>query len=420
MKKNILLNILLVILFILMNDKLNAQTSWPSVSWTSAVNITPVISSSGIAELSGLYWNDELKRLYAVENKGSMRVLQMNASGSAFSLIGNISNLDSPEGITQVNNLATEFFTINEATYEIRKYSHDSKFGNCKLMNSWDLLSSPSPMTDTDNDGPEGIAFVPDSYLREKSFLSSVTGKTYTSVKGMGGLMFIAHQKNGYVWVFDVNPLVSNDFAYVGKYKTNRKESCDINFNRSTGLLYILHNIDDNYLEVSDLSTTLVSKEYKFNIINEYLIPNPSDNTNVEGFAISNGCSDSTNVNAWLCRDIDTDESSSLQKDCLRWFRPFSVNGSCRINTGTDDLSAIVNDFEIFPIPVQNYLNINSRLQGKELNISIYDMTGRILIQHSFNDTTVNLNVSGISKGIYLLIISDETGILHQQKIMKL
>jgi len=77
-------------------------------------------------------------------------------------------------------------------------------------------------------------------------------------------LIFIAHQDGGYVWVFDVNPAVTNDFAYVGKYKTNETESCDAAFDRSTGLLYILHNTGDNYLEVTDMTTTLVSGEYKF------------------------------------------------------------------------------------------------------------------------------------------------------------
>ena len=44
----------------------------------------------------------------------------------------------------------------------------------------------------------------------------------------MCGLVFIAHQNGGYLWVFDVNPNVTDDFAFVGKYKTNRNESCDL------------------------------------------------------------------------------------------------------------------------------------------------------------------------------------------------
>ncbi|MEI2422326.1 hypothetical protein V6O07_18745, partial [Arthrospira platensis SPKY2] len=98
--------------------------------------------------------------------------------------------------------------------------------------------------------GPEGISFVPDNWLQTSGFVSSQTGQPYTSTKGMGGLMFIAHQDGGFVWVFDINPNQTNDFLYVGKYKTSRTESCGLSFDSSTGMLYILHNVGDNFLEV--------------------------------------------------------------------------------------------------------------------------------------------------------------------------
>jgi hypothetical protein len=185
-------------------------------------------------------------------------------------------------------------------------------------------------MTNTGNTGPEGIAFVPDSFLIAAGFISQATGNPYTSVKGMGGLIFIAHQNQGYIWVFDVNPNVSNDFAYVGKYKTNRTESCDLAFDRTTGLLYILHNISSNYLEVTNLSTvSQTGNERKFTTNYEYTISNPAGNVNIEGFAITSKCNDSMNVSAWLARDVESNESSSYLQDCVRWFNPFNAPGSC-------------------------------------------------------------------------------------------
>ena len=175
----------------------------------------------------------------------------------------------------------------------------------------------------------EGIVFVPDKYLAAVGFVSSETDEVYTSKKGMGGLIFIAHQKKGLIWVFDVNPDKDGDYAFVGKYKTNRDESCDLAFDRSTGLLYILHNTHGNSLEVTDLSTRSGTKRRKFVMKNEYRIPNPDRNINIEGFAITPKFADVTHVSVWLCRDVDKKEKHSLRKDCLRWFTPFDAEGTC-------------------------------------------------------------------------------------------
>jgi hypothetical protein len=316
---------------LLYSNKVTSQTAWPSQSWSSAVNLTSILNPSGITELSGLFWNDVTKRLYTISNIGQLKVLQYNSGTNNFSLIAANSVSGGPEGITQVNLNANEFYDIDENNYLIRKYTHPSDFSTLTLAKSWNILAAPSPMTNTGNTGPEGITFIPDSFLSAIGFISQSTGSLYTSVKGMGGLIFIAHQDQGYIWVFDLNPNVSNDFAYVGKYQTNKTESCDLAFDQTTGLLYILHNISGNSLEATNLTTTTVSGSIKkFVTKAEYAISNPSGtNVNIEGFAISRRCPDSTNMSAWLCRDVSGSEALSYQQDCLRWFKPFTAPGSC-------------------------------------------------------------------------------------------
>jgi Dockerin type I domain len=315
-----------------------AQSPWPSENWSSAVNLTSVMSASGVTELSSLFWNSTTNRLYVSHGDGRLRVLQLNTVSNTFSQIANISYTGGPEGITQVNLNANEFYTIDEDNYQIRKYTHNPNFSptGVTLSRTWNITASPSTMTNTGNVGPEGIAFVPDSFLLAIGFVSQHTGLPYTtSVKGMGGLMFIAHQRLGEIWVFDINPNVTNDFAFVGKYKTNNNESCDLAFERTTGLLYILHNAGTNSLEVTDLVTTSVSGgNRKFNVKNEYHLASPLDtNKNVEGFAITPKCNDSTNVSVWLCRDVESVEPSAYRQDCLRWYNPFTAPGSCANTT---------------------------------------------------------------------------------------
>jgi hypothetical protein len=307
-----------------------AQTAWPSESWSSAVNLTSVMDPAGLTELSGLFWNYTTNRLYVSHGDGRLRVLQLNTNTNSFSQIADLIYPGGPEGITQVNLAANEFYTVDEDNYQIRKYTHAANFSSLTMTNSWNLLAAPSTMTNTGNTGPEGIAFIPDSFLTAAGFISQQTGNLYTSLKGMGGLIFIAHQNMGYIWVFDVNANVSNDFLFVGKYKSNKTESCDLAFDQSTGLLYIQHNIGGNTIEVTNLTTvSLPAGERKFTVLNEYFVANPSGNINVEGLAISPKCSDSSNVSLWLCRDVESTESSSYKKDCLRWFNPFASPGSC-------------------------------------------------------------------------------------------
>ena len=314
--------------------ELSAQSAWPSESWSAAANLTSVMSTSGVTELSSLFWNSTTNRLYVSHGDGKLRVLQLNIANNTFSQIANITYAGGPEGITQVNLSANEFYTIDEDNYQIRKYTHNANFSptGVTLSKSWNITAAPSTMTNTGNVGPEGIAFVPDSFLLAIGFISQATGLAYTaSVKGMGGLIFVAHQRLGEIWVFDINPNVSNDFAFVGKYKTNNNESCDLAFERTTGLLYILHNAGPNSIEATDLITTSVTGgNRKFNVKSEYFLATPLDtNKNVEGFAITPKCNDSTNVSVWLCRDVESVEPTAYKQDCLRWFNPFTSPGSC-------------------------------------------------------------------------------------------
>ena len=260
-------------------------------------------------------------------------------------------------------------------------------------------------MEDTGNTGPEGIVFIPDAALSAAGFISQQTGNLYTSQKGMGGLMFVAHQDEGYIWVFDVNPTVNNDFLYVGKYQTNRLESTDLAFDRTTGMLYILHNIGANYLEVTDLGSVVTGSERKFTTVNEYFLPNPTDgNINIEGFAIVPKCPDDTQVSAWLARDVETDEGDAILQDCLRWFMPFVADGTCTPPLGTANPRAEI--FNVYPNPGENTITVDFRI-GSNAEIRVLNSMGQTIINRRA-DGDVALDVSGLSAGLYAIKVSQD------------
>lgn len=384
------------------------QTPWPSENWTAAVNLTGVLDEKGVTELSGLHWNPLFNRLYVAHGDGRLRVLQLHVPSKTFSPIANIAGLGGPEGVTQANYSANEFYTVDEDNYQIKKFTHTADFSSATLSKHWNLLTSPSPMTNTGNTGPEGIAFVPDSFLTAKGFISQVTGSPYTSIKGMGGLIFIAHQDQGFVWAFDIDPNINDSFVFVGKYKTNRSESCDLEFDRSTGLLYILHNTGSNSLEVTDLSTTAFTGGRKFVTKNEYSLPNPSGNTNIEGFALTPRLSspDGIGVGAFLCRDVESDESTSYQKDCLRWFEPFTENGTSGVRSsfmegGSNGIAAL------FPNPAAAHVTYS--FTGKEnddASVRMYNSLGqRVLERLQVTGSGGTFDISALPVGFYCVEI---------------
>ncbi len=376
---------------------------WPGPSWANAVNLTSVMDADGINDLSGLHFNPVNNRLYGVQGDGRLRVLQWNIATNTFTQIANKALAGGPEGITQANLNANEFYTIDENNYEIRRYSHTANFGTVTLLRQWDLLASPSPMEDTGNSGPEGIVFVPDSALSAIGFVSTETGQPYTSVKGAGGLFFIAHQDGGYVWVFDLNPNTDDDFAYVGKYLTNRDESCDLAFDRSTGLLYILHNPTTiNRLEVTDLSTTIVDGERKFTVTNEYTLTNPGDgNVNIEGFALTPKCPDTGTKAAWVCRDVETNEDAFILQDVLRSFDPFTPAGTC-VPLATNDVE-IAQELTVFPNPGQNEISIHGI---EKTTVRITNPLAQVLLEKSDVGEDSKIDISALPEGIYTIVIT--------------
>ena len=319
---------IIVILFLLSTLNSCGQNRASNQTWKNPENLTNLLDANGVIELSGLHWNPNTNRLYAIQDNGGLYVLQLDKVKNKFTQVGYMDKLGRPEGVTQVDYNSNEFYTIDEKKYEIRRYTHNADFSGVTLIHRWNLLSENSDMPDTGNNGPEGIVFIPDKYLKAIGFVSSETDEKYTSKKGMGGLIFLAHQKKGMIWVYDVNPDKDDDFTFVGKYKTDSNESCDLAFDRSTGLLYILHNIDGNSLEVTDLSTKGHMGKLQFITKTSYKVPVPTGSQNIEGFAVTPKFADVKNVRAWFCRDISIDENPAEAKDCLWQFSPFASEGN--------------------------------------------------------------------------------------------
>lgn len=371
------------------------QAPWPSSNWDVATNLTPIMSALGVEGLSGVHFNATKNQLFLVQDNGRLRIIQLNEqTGNHLQLTDR--NLGGDlEGITQINDQDNEFWVISENEYIIQRYQYNANYSSVTVVRSWDLLLPQSGMSETIA-GPEGICFVPDSFLVDAGFVSSVSGEVYTSQKGMGGLIFIAHQHLGQVWVFDINQNVNNDYVLVGTYNTNRQESCGLSFDRSTGLLYVLHNIDNNYLEVCDLSVSQVGSAYSLNMVQEFNVTLPTNGgKNIEGVAVSPKCEMPNSQTVWLVRDV----TGSQSVNSLKQFRPFGLLGDCAIA----DLSETVQPtFVLAPNPVENVLfcqNLSASTQAR-----IFDLQGKEMGVFLLEPGQNQMDVSALEVGMYFLV----------------
>ncbi len=387
-------NLTCLIFFVFSTSTAFAQSAWPASNWDVATNLTNLMSSSGVEGLSGVHYNPTKNQLYLVQDVGRLRVIQFNnQSGNHLQLTDR--NLGGDlEGITQVNDNDNEFWVIQENEHLIARYQYNANFSTVTLLRSYDLLSMEGGMFLSGNGGPEDICFIPDEFLQAAGFVSAVTGLAYSSQKGMGGLMFIAHQNQGKIWVYDINPDVNNDLFLVGVYNTNRQESCGLSFDRSTGLLYILHNIDNNYLEVSDLKVNQTGQNFKFNLVQEFNVSVPTNGgKNIEGVALRPKCDDPESTALWLVRDV----SGSQSVNALKEFRPFGLLGSCALTVEeeTRDNRAL-----IYPNPNVGLLCFN-QTESVRNRLEVFDSQGRLLLDEQLNEQINCLNIDHLISGVY-------------------
>jgi hypothetical protein len=232
---------------------------WPAESMADAVNLTPVGPQDWEEDLSGAVWDDANQRLWVCTNEASnsgVWALLHDADGEfKVDEIGGEEaqwrNFGDLESLTLVdNNRPTELFLMIEGTGSIQHMDF-SIGGQPAVLHSWNItVDVPSA------DGSEALTFVPDAFL-EGVFVDG-EGVPTSSTLGMGGLMIVGHQSDGALYVFDLNPNTDDDYRFVGRYETAATETAGLDFDATTGLLFILHGGDFNDVEVAMLSSSVV------------------------------------------------------------------------------------------------------------------------------------------------------------------
>jgi hypothetical protein len=274
-----------------------SECDWPAELAPNATNLThiegPILDNDFGTDLSGAVYNPVTRSLWLCRNGGPSKIWVAVEDGAGSFEIGydngnrgEWSDFGDLEGLTFADfNDATTLYLMVEGQERIKEVDL-STYGTAVTNNDWDT-SPHLPLAG--GSGAEGITFVPDSYLVAQGFVDG-SGAAYSSTGGMGGLMLAGHQNGGKIYAFDLDRTDSS-FTFVGEYLTSADETAALEFDRSTGLLYIWHGAGHNTLEVARLSSAIAGSDRKLDTVKTHGGPGVvlfgSDNH--EGIALTPG-----------------------------------------------------------------------------------------------------------------------------------
>jgi len=258
-------------MFIAWTSPLMADVPWPAETWNEGEDITH--SSVQHNNLSGAYYNATDAYVLALKQNDLIWQYIYDPGLNTWTTTGPIAvpPAGDYEGITM-------FDEADDATDGVRVlliHEGGGGYADSTLFYVKDLFGSPTvartwkvgcsgcdmPGEVGNLSGPEGIAFVSNAWLAELGFVDGggnpVLGATEAE-DGLDGLVFIGHQTDGFIYVFDFATDADNSMSFIGVYDTGSSfdEIAGLEFDNTNGLLYIFHGAGNNTLEVTDLSST--------------------------------------------------------------------------------------------------------------------------------------------------------------------
>lgn len=320
-----------------------ALDPWPAESVSQAVNLTSIEGpepNDFYYDLSGAVWNPVTRTLWVCRNGPGWSnskiwaIVEDGIGGFEIDyrdgLRGEWTSFGDLEGITQADFNEDVVYVVIEGEDLIEEYGV-SAYGTAVLHNAWSI-GAYVPFYDNDvGAGTEGITFVPDEDLELAGFVDA-DGNPYVSQNGMGGIMLVGHQEGGRVYAFDLDRS-DGSFDFVGAYKTGWTETAGLEFDRSTGILYVWHDHVYDILELLDLSSTAVAGQTyrQFTQIGAFEGPNHANN---EGIAVYSAldCDEGTRS---FFMTVDDGSANSLM--LYEEFTDGCSDDECFVNADCDD-----------------------------------------------------------------------------------
>lgn len=303
------------------------------------------INTANNYETSGLAWNAQINKLYTVSDDG--QVTRMNLDGSA-------QEFDRP----RLQGIGTDFEAIAIADVNSNKVyiglEHPDSILEYDWVTKvfadkrWDLTGV---LTGADNQGLEGLTFVPNKYLPAGRNTSTSGGVFYAAVQRTpvaGGAL----NDDYLIYAFDVDLTVSGRIvSWWGipvAPNTPTSDISDLSFNTDTGVLYVLY----------DAANRLIEMDSSGRVINDYANVPVADQ---EGIVV---------VTSYPSGTVDIYLASDTQK-LIGWFSGYTVRYYDADGDGVDQFTDC-NDSDRSVSSVQNfYLDADRDGLGSDIVISV-------------------------------------------------
>lgn len=112
---------------------------------------------------------------------------------------------------------------------------------------------------------------------------------------------------------------------------------------------------------------------------------------------------------------------ASFTNDCGSSFAPQSIGFTVNVNPSLSVTNNNLNEFSIFPNPTSGLVTITGLTQTQKLNISLIDITGRVVLtkNSSNNQNRLDIDISSFSSGTYFLQIESDSNTTVKKIIKK-
>ncbi len=153
----------------------------------------------------------------------------------------------------------------------------------------------------------------------------------------------------------------------------------------------------------SNIESDLSGYRIYYNAISEFIFENSIDVGNKTSYTLS-GIDLSTEI-VVTAYDAEANNIDDVIEGHESWFSVRAIiNFTTEINLN-DDRS--IRDFEIWPNPAVDEINIRSNNELSQFNLTVLSLDGKILLQTQKGECPSKIDISSLSKGIYLISISD-------------
>ncbi len=245
MKKSLILPVAVLTILLLSPFSVFA-ISWPA-TFTRHSDI--VIAAAGNYEPSGLAWNSVTNKLFSVCNTGQVTI--MNLDGTEQDTVRMPSYMDF-EAITIANPNSTRAFIGLENRDSILEYDWQAKTLTGMTWNLTGVLTGP------DNQGLEGLTFVPNGY---HPFPSSASGGLFYAGIQRAPTPGGAINDDYLLYAFDIdlstNERIVNWYGISVAAGTPTSDVSDLFFSKETGVLYVLYDGANRLIEMTTAGRVL-------------------------------------------------------------------------------------------------------------------------------------------------------------------